>query len=99
MNYVVLLMGENFLVAGQSELQGFFITKRIEAFSEEIAAAQAVAAVRNDPQFSQAPSVEPTVTVKAVRQLLESNHTREAKYFFFPMETSRHERVRRPRFE
>ena len=86
MNFAVFLMGENFLAAGQPELQGFFITKRIEASSEEIAAAQAVAAVKADPQFSQVPSVAPTVTVKVVHQLPESNHMKDTEYLFFPME-------------
>lgn len=86
MNVAVLLMGENFPVAGQPKLQGFFITKRVEASSEEVAAAQAVAAVKADPQFSQSSFVEPTVTVNVVHQLPESNLMKDTEYLFFPME-------------
>lgn len=95
LNYAVLLMGENFLVAGQPGLRGFFITRRIDASSEEIAKAQAIAAVMADAQLSRAASVEPTVTVKAVHPIAESSHVRETRYFFFPMAATQHEQALR----
>lgn len=85
LNFAVFLMGENFLVAGCPELQGFFITKRIEAPSEETAAAQAVSAIKTDPRLCQADSVAPTITVKVIHQLAESNRMKDTEYIFFPM--------------
>lgn len=85
MNFAVFLMGENYIVAGQPDLQGFFITVRVEASSEELAAAQAVAAVEADPRLSRVSSVAPTITVKVVHQLPESNLMKGTEYLFFPM--------------
>ena len=81
----MFLMGENYIVAGQPDLQGFFITVRVEASSEELAAAQAVAAVEADPRLSRVSSVAPTITVKVVHQLPESNLMKGTEYLFFPM--------------
>jgi hypothetical protein len=88
MNFAVFLMGENFLMDGEPELQGFFITKGIEALSEEAAAAQAIDAVRADPRFAGTASsivnVPPTITVKVVHQL--PHLMSDTNYLFFPME-------------
>lgn len=88
MNFAVFLMGENFLLGPQPTLQGFFVTKGIEALSEEAAAAQAVAAVKADHQFAGALSTpaqpRPTITVKVVHQL--PHLMGDTDYTFFPME-------------
>jgi hypothetical protein len=95
LSYAVLLMGENFLVAGQPGLRGFFITRRIDASSEETAKAEAIAAVIADARLSRAASVEPTVTVKAVHPIAESSRVTETRYFFFPMAATEHEQTLR----
>ena len=88
MNFAVFLMGENFLLGQKPTLQGFFVTKGIEATSEEDAAAQAVAAVKADDQFASALSTSsqpsPTITVKVVHQL--PHLMGDTDYIFFPME-------------
>ncbi|WP_282272761.1 hypothetical protein [Stenotrophomonas sp. PS02298] len=88
MNFAVFLMGENFLINGQPALQGFFITKGIEAINEEAAAAQAVDAVRADPLFfgtaSSIVAAPSTITVKVVHQL--QHLMSDTDYLFFPME-------------
>ncbi|MDR6674629.1 hypothetical protein [Xanthomonas sp. 1678] len=86
MNFAVFLMGENFLVAGCPELQGFFITKRIEAPGEEAAAAQAVSAIQAGPRWGLAASVAPTIAVKVVHPLDASIRMKDTDYLFFPME-------------
>lgn len=88
MNFAVFLMGENFLVGGEPVLQGFFVTKGIEAVSEDAAAAQAIAAVRADPRFAGTGSIVdnvlPTITVKVVHQL--PHLMSDTEFQFFPME-------------
>ena len=90
MNFAVFLMGENFPINGEASLQGFFVTKRIEASSEEIASAQAIAAVKADPRLSNAFSVAtgavPEITVRVVHQLPDFIKMGDTEYQFFPME-------------
>ena len=88
MNFAVFLMGENFLLGQPPILQGFFITKGIEAPNEELAASAAIAAVRADPRFAGAqsePAVPaPTIRVEVVHAL--PHLMRDTDYTFFPME-------------
>jgi hypothetical protein len=88
MNFAVFLMGENFLLPGHTSLQGFFVTKGLSAQNEQVAAAQAVAAVKADltlaDSFSLSKATSPTLTVKVVHQL--PHVMKDTEYFFFPME-------------
>ena len=88
MNFAVFLMGENFLLEGHESLQGFFITKGIEAPNAEGAAQLAVAAVKADPRFAESlaasTALPPTIQVKVIQSL--PHLMRDTEYVFFPME-------------
>jgi hypothetical protein len=91
-NYAIFLMGEDFMLSrGESkELCGFFVTVRVEANTEEEAGAEAIQALKSDPQLADAFEADaprpPKIEVRVVHELLPENKMKNTKYTFFPME-------------
>lgn len=89
-NFAVFLEGTNFWLArdGGRKHFGFFVTKRVEALSEEEAAQLAVQATRGDPNLSGQKDnpLSPTVVVKVVHELSASNKMSDTELVLFEME-------------
>lgn len=89
-NYAVFLEGNNFLLDAEGIRKhfGFFVTKRVIAYSEVEAGKMATQAVWDDPILSgqdSNPSV-PTVVVKVIHELFRSNNMHDTQYSFFEMD-------------
>lgn len=92
LNYAIFLMGENFPMDydGDVVLQGFFVTKRVEAENEEVAREMAIAGIKSTPIIASsillAGVTEPTIQVKVVHLLPDHNKMKDTEFVFFPME-------------
>lgn len=90
-NYVVFLEGNDFELTsnGHKEVVGFFITVRVEAQTEEVAAEKAIEVVKADPCLAEAfaggSRKSPRIEAKVVHELPAENKMKNTDFQFFPM--------------